>query len=101
MKLSPEFYEPFLDTSVKQYCETNVEPFGQEIDHIGVNGLIDCLILPAGFAVEISYLDRSDGEEVNVHRFEKTEGSNVTSPDATVIRLLYRPYVSPFSNKHV
>jgi ubiquitin thioesterase protein OTUB1 len=70
-------------------------PHGVEIDHVGLMALIDCLILPAGMAVEIIYLDRSAGDEVNVHRFEKLEGEGVlTPPDAPVLRLLYRPYVS-------
>lgn len=59
--------------------------------------LIDCLIKPAGFAVEVHYLDRSVGDEVNTHRFEKNESEGVTPPDAPVVRILYRPYVSPSS----
>lgn len=88
----PEPYEPFIETSIAQYCDAHVEPYGVEIDHIGVNGLIDCLILPAGFAVEIIYLDRSFGEEVNIHRFEKMMDNKVITPsDAPVIHILYRP----------
>ncbi|KAF8536566.1 peptidase C65 Otubain-domain-containing protein [Trichophaea hybrida] len=92
MKSSPEHYEPFLDRPVADHCGSSIMPHGVEIDHVGLMALIDCLILPAGMAVEIIYLDRSAGDEVNVHRFEKLEGEGVlTPPDAPVLRLLYRP----------
>lgn len=92
MKSSPNDYQPFLSTSVADFCSTNIEPYGVEIEHVGLMALIDCLILPAGMAVEIIYLDRSAGDEVNVHRFEKLEGDGIlTPPDAPVLRLLYRP----------
>lgn len=96
MKHSPAHYEPFLDRPVAEHCGTHIEPYGVEIDHVGLMALIDCLILPAGLAVEIIYLDRSAGDDVNVHRFEKLDGDGVlTPPDAPVLRLLYRPYVYP------
>lgn len=96
MKSSPEHYQPFLSVPVREHCESQIEPYGVEIDHVGLMALIDCLILPAGMAVEIIYLDRSAGDEVNVHRFEKLEGEGIlTAPDAPVLRLLYRPYASP------
>ncbi|KAI5842311.1 peptidase C65 Otubain-domain-containing protein [Tricharina praecox] len=92
MKSSPEHYQPFLSVPVREHCESQIEPYGVEIDHVGLMALIDCLILPAGMAVEIIYLDRSAGDEVNVHRFEKLEGEGIlTAPDAPVLRLLYRP----------
>ncbi|KAI5806904.1 peptidase C65 Otubain-domain-containing protein [Geopyxis carbonaria] len=92
MKSSPESYMPFLEMkTVQEYCSTHIEPYSVEIDHVGLMALIDCLILPAGIAVEIYYLDRSAGDEVNVHRFEKLEGEEMTPPDAPVLRLLYRP----------
>ena len=96
MKTSPENYQPFLDVPVAEYCSSRVEPYAVEIGHVGLIALIDCLILPAGLAVEVIYLDRSAGDEVTVHRFEKVEGDGVlTPPDAPVLRLLYRPYVIP------
>lgn len=94
MKTRPENYAAFLDKPVTDYCAQHIEPYGVEIDHVGLMALIDCLVLPAGFAVEIHYLDRSPGDEVNIHRFAKLEGEGVlTAPDAPVLRLLYRPYV--------
>ncbi|CUS07556.1 unnamed protein product [Tuber aestivum] len=93
MKTRPEYYQPFLDRPVKDFCEAQIEPYGIEIEHVGLMALIDCLVLPAGFAVEVFYLDRSAGDEVNVHRFADlgADGSIPTPPDAPVLRLLYRP----------
>jgi ubiquitin thioesterase protein OTUB1 len=91
MKTRPDYYQPFLDRPVKEFCETQIEPYGIEIEHVGLMALIDCLVLPAAFAVEVFYLDRSAGDEVNVHRFEDLAAETMTPPDAPVLRLLYRP----------
>ncbi|KAJ6264128.1 Ubiquitin thioesterase [Drechslerella dactyloides] len=96
LKLNPDAYQPFIETSILDFCSTVVEPFGVQIDHIAVKALIDLLFIPAGFAVEISYLDRSVGDEVNVHRFEDESNSVVTTlkttgNDRPTLRLLYRP----------
>ncbi|KAI9791331.1 MAG: hypothetical protein M1833_001556 [Piccolia ochrophora] len=93
MKTHVEDYQPFiLDGTVDQYCATQIEPYLVEIEHIGMNALIDALVKPAGLAVEILYLDRSAGDEVNSHRFEAlaSDGAAVYS-DAPTMRLLYRP----------
>lgn len=91
MKTNAALYQPFLDIPVDAYCDANISPQTVEIDHVGLMALVDCLILPAGFAVEVFYLDRSEGDEVNIHRFAKTEGDGLTPHDSPVIRLLYRP----------
>ena len=93
MKTSPDTYRPFIpDATVEQYCGSQIEPYQVEIDHIGMNALIDVLIKPAGFAVEVLYLDRSSGSEGNTHRFEaiNSDGSAMY-PAAPTIHLLYRP----------
>jgi len=56
-----------------------------EIEDIGINALTEILLKPAGIALEIIHLDRSEGAEANVHRF-----GPMTAAVAT-IRLLYRP----------
>ncbi|KAI9833326.1 MAG: hypothetical protein M1819_003721 [Sarea resinae] len=93
MKTNQEAYQPFIiDKSVSQYCESQIEPYNVEIEHVGMTALIDSLIKPAGFAVEILYLDRSAGEEVNCIRFElETPAGTPVFPDALTARLLYRP----------
>ncbi len=94
MKTHEDAYQPFLlDQTVDQHCDTHIQPFLVEIDHVGMNALIDALIKPAAFTVEILYLDRSEGDEGNTIRFEAT---NLTTggplyPDAPCLRLLYRP----------
>ncbi|KAI9660849.1 MAG: hypothetical protein M1829_006459 [Trizodia sp. TS-e1964] len=86
MKINHSRYQPFiLDGSVDQYCSSQIDPVAIEIEHIGMKALIDALIEPAGFAVEIIYLDRSDSDQVNTHRFDAAH------PAAPVLRLLYRP----------
>jgi ubiquitin thioesterase protein OTUB1 len=85
MQLHPDNYEPFLEMTVQQYCLTRIDPANQEIDHIGLQALTDAVIRPAYIAVEVSYLDRSTGNEVTPHQF---------TPDAQgwpTIRLIYRP----------
>ena len=92
MKSRPAAYQPFiLDGTVEQYCANQIEPYQVEIEHIGMNALIDVVIRPAGFAVEIVYLDRSAGSEVNEHRFEPTRKIDSTNVEPTPLRLLYRP----------
>ncbi|RPB19521.1 cysteine proteinase [Terfezia boudieri ATCC MYA-4762] len=86
MKSRPGDYEAYLETSVLEYCSIFIEPFGVELDHVGVKAFIDCLVIPADFRVEISYLDRSPGSEMNIHHFESGE-----NPYAPTLRLLYRP----------
>lgn len=88
MKTRPTDYANYLLIPVDDYCANIINPFAVELDHVGVKALIDCLILPAEMRVEISYLDRSAGAEVNVHHFDSGE-----NPFAPILRLLYRPYV--------
>lgn len=70
-----------LDT----YCATRIEPVKTEIDEIGLKALVDGVIEPAGFGVEILYLDRSEGDAVTPHQLTSSHSENAT------IRLLYRP----------
>ena len=85
MQLREDQYQPFLEMPLSEYRISRIDPTNQEIDQIGLQALTDGVIAPAGIAVEVSYLDRSQGDEVTPHQFV---------PDATgwpTIRLLYRP----------
>ena len=62
-----------------------------EIEHIGICGLVDVLVKPAGIAVEILYLDRTPGEEANKYGFYPTDQNGVPMNNTPTIRLLYRP----------
>lgn len=86
MKTRPDEYQAYLESSVIDYCSLVIEPFSVELDHVGIKALMDCLLLPAEFRAEISYLDRSAGSEVNVHVFDN--GDNIYAP---TLHLLYRP----------
>ena len=93
MKTHADDYQPFLeDRSVYEYCAANIEPYQVEIEHIGMKALIEAVMWPAGMSVEILYLDRSAGDEVNSHRFElQGPDGQALFPDAPTTRLLYRP----------
>ena len=87
MKTHPENYTGWMvGTTVDQYCNENIMPMGAEIENIGLSALKDVLLSPAQIALEVMYLDRSAGDEVNLHRFDPIQGYT----HATV-RLLYRP----------
>ncbi|KAF7623028.1 hypothetical protein AFLA_010340 [Aspergillus flavus NRRL3357] len=85
MKLNPHRYQAFLSLPVDQYCATRIETVKTEIDEVGLQALVDGVVEPAGFAVEILYLDRSEGDAVTPHMLTPARPSVVT------IRLLYRP----------
>lgn len=66
-----------------------------------MHACIDAILKPAGIAVDVMYLDRSEGEEVNTINWEPDvpNGQGVTPR----LRLLYRPCVlslAPGSNLH-
>lgn len=75
--------------TVQSYCQTSIEPVMSEIEHVGMSALVEVLVKPAGLAMEILYLDRSQGEEVNTYRWDPVDGMNVQDPPT--LRLLYRP----------
>ena len=88
MKLNPERYEAYLTMPLDQYCSTRIEPVRTEIDEVGLQALIDGIIKESRIAVEILYLDRSEGEHVTPHVL------TMQGPSEATIRLLYRPCVS-------
>lgn len=96
MRLNPEEYALFIENSdIVSYCSQTIAAFVQEIDHVGMKALMDTIIVPAGLQVEIMYLDRSEGQEVNVHRFEQENDSKALGESFSSVPLgiclLYRP----------
>ena len=85
MKLNPQRYQAFIGVPLDQYCATRVETVKSEIDEVGLQALVDGVIERSGFAVEILYLDRSQGDAVTPHLLTPGQASIET------IRLLYRP----------
>jgi ubiquitin thioesterase protein OTUB1 len=85
MKLNPDQYQAFLSLPLDAYCATTIEPVRTEIDEVGLQALVNGVIQASGFAVEVLYLDRSDGTAVTPHILTPPENQLAT------IRLLYRP----------
>lgn len=94
MKKHADSYAPYMTEhlSVDQYCSTRIEPHAVEIENLGLQACIDAIIKPAGIAVQVLYLDRSPGEQVNEHWPAELSGASALYPGAPTIRLLYRPY---------
>ncbi|KAK5164317.1 uncharacterized protein LTR77_010012 [Saxophila tyrrhenica] len=92
MKTHSQDYIPWVvgGSSIDQYCEQSVTPVSSELEHLSLNALKDVLLSPAGITLEVLYLDRSHGKEVNMHRFSPV---NHGGYDIGYIRLLYRPLV--------
>lgn len=86
-------YEDFIqdELGVDGYRKNWLELPNQEIDHLGMSLLIDALLKPLGFSVEIVYLDRSEGTQVNSHIMQPEENGVPTNPGGPMIHLLYRP----------
>ena len=95
MKTNSALYQDFLmGETIQQYCTSHIDPFQVEMDHLGLNALIDAVIKPAGISVDILYLDRSEGAEVNTISIRNENLDSLSGFLAPpTIRLLYRPYV--------
>ena len=92
MKLNPDDYAPFVpDLDVASYCQNHVDPFYEEIEHVGVKALVDSIINPAGIAVEYLYLDRSAGDQATPYSFPVHDGKGEEVSEVHTVRLLYRP----------
>lgn len=90
MRTNPQAYEDFLlDTTINEYCAQKIDPYLVEIEHLGLQACLDAIIKPAGINVEVSYLDRSAGEEINTIVWQ---GEDTGYGPMPTIRLLYRPY---------
>lgn len=87
MKTHSDDYTSYMvGQTVDQYCNESIMPMKSEIDNLGLSALKDVLLNPASLALEVMYLDRSAGEEVNHYRFDPISGYT-----AATVRLLYRP----------
>ena len=86
-------YEPFVtsDLGWQKYCATVLECPNVEIDNLGIVLLVNILLKPVGFVLEVAYLDRSPGTEVNRFRFPEEANAQDTTTLGPIIYLLYRP----------
>ncbi|KAL5119532.1 hypothetical protein ACEQ8H_002597 [Pleosporales sp. CAS-2024a] len=77
---------------IKAYCANNIDPAQCEADNIGIAALAEALVKPAGFGIEVWYLDRSPGEEINRSFYaDPTDHQGMPVQNAHMLRLLYRP----------
>lgn len=94
LKFSADNYRGFIPdeiNGVEGYCKELQAP-DMEIDHLGMSLLIDVLLKQVGIAVEILYLDRSQGAEVTSHIIQAMDDNGTpTFPGGPMIHLLYRP----------
>ncbi|PHH59632.1 hypothetical protein CDD81_2790 [Ophiocordyceps australis] len=93
LKSNDATYDPFVPDGqgVATYCSQCIELPSREIEHLGIVALVNILLKPADLVLEIAYLDRSRGSQVNHHRFND-EGQVQGNHDAnSIIYLLYRP----------
>jgi ubiquitin thioesterase protein OTUB1 len=92
LKSIPGNYEGFIpgELGIGGYSKEWLEAPNQEIDHLGMQLVIDVLMKPIGIAVEIVYLDRSEGSQVNSHMFQ-AEDANGNPTNGPIVHLLYRP----------
>ncbi|KAK7715258.1 hypothetical protein SLS64_003956 [Diaporthe eres] len=80
-------YAGWCEADPDTYAQTVIEPAQREIEELGVVLLVEVLLKPVGFTLEIAYLDRSQGSQVNTHRFPDGDPNNL----GPFIHLLYRP----------
>ncbi|CAJ2504417.1 Uu.00g118110.m01.CDS01 [Anthostomella pinea] len=84
-------YRDRIEGGIESYISSNIMVINMEIEYIGVVILCDILLKPAGMVLEIAYLDRSEGTEVNVYRMPNEAVGQGASTLGPFIYLLYRP----------
>ena len=89
-------YADFLPEglTVDQYRQAHIDPASAEMEEMSLKCAYDMLLDPAGIVLEISYLDRSPGDKVNVHLYEPEKADKAAQLNAgrkPMIKLLYRP----------
>jgi ubiquitin thioesterase protein OTUB1 len=85
VRLNADLYGPFLEPpyydNVTAFCIQCLEAFGRDADHVAILALARAIQV----GVDVSYLDRSTGEEPVVHEFRPDEWTGEK------VELLYRP----------
>ncbi|TDZ74957.1 Ubiquitin thioesterase OTUB1 [Colletotrichum trifolii] len=92
LKGNAELYAPFIpaETGIPGYC-AEIERPNREIENLGIVLLVQILLKPINFVLEIAYLDRSPGSQVNIYRFPDEANGQDPSNLGPIIYLLYRP----------
>ncbi|KAH6868938.1 peptidase C65 Otubain-domain-containing protein [Thelonectria olida] len=86
-------YEPFLTDvgGIQGYCSQSIELVDREIEYLGIVVLVNVLLKPVNFVLEIAYLDRSPGSQVNQYRFPEEANGQDLANIGPIIYLLYHP----------
>ncbi|KAK0730072.1 peptidase C65 Otubain-domain-containing protein [Lasiosphaeris hirsuta] len=93
LKGNPDNFSAFItsDIGVSGYSTDVIERPNVEIDNLGLVLLVNVLLKPIGFVLEVAYLDRSIGSQVNTYRFPEEANGQHPSTLGPIIHLLYRP----------
>jgi ubiquitin thioesterase protein OTUB1 len=94
LKGHSSLYENFIPRTlgIDEYRKNYLEIPNQEIDPLGMTILMDVLIKPAGFTVEITYLDCIEGAQITTRLIQAEVDNGVPkNPNSPVIHLLCRP----------
>lgn len=93
LKGNSDTYGAFVttDLGIEGYCQTVLQRHNVEIDHLGLILLVNVLLKPVNFVLEVAYLDRSPGTEVNTYRFPEEANAQPSSGLGPIIYLLFRP----------
>ena len=86
-------YSMYLEegVTIDLYRQEHIDPARAEMEELTLRLACDVLVHDAGIAVQVSYLDRSAGEQVNTHTFEPVQSDGQPITDPPIIHLLYRP----------
>lgn len=92
LKTNEAEYAAFIadDAGVQGYCR-DIELVDREIEHIGVDALTNVLLKPANLVLEVAYLDRTPGSDVNRYRFPGEANTQDAATLGPIIYLLFRP----------
>ncbi|KAL8839597.1 MAG: hypothetical protein Q9170_001701 [Blastenia crenularia] len=93
MKSNPDSFIPYTEgLPVVDYCAVHIEPYNVEIDNLGLQACFEAILRPALIALQVLYLDRTAGEQVNEFNWHVKPSDPPPAYGAmATIRLLYRP----------
>ncbi|KAM0263941.1 hypothetical protein ACHAQJ_000976 [Trichoderma viride] len=93
LKANAAIYDPFVADhgGIASYCSQAIDIVNREIEHLGIIGLANLLLKPIDFVLEIAYLDRSPGSQVNRYRFPEEANEQDPAALGPTLHLLYRP----------
>ncbi|KAL7947592.1 peptidase C65 Otubain domain-containing protein [Trichoderma barbatum] len=93
LKANAAIYDDFAADfgGIASYCSQAIDIVNREIEHLGIIGLANLLLKPIDFVLEIAYLDRSPGSQVNRYRFPEEANQQDTAALGPTLYLLYRP----------